>query len=509
MRDLDKLVQVQRAIDTLTSGENNLAKLGVSSIEEQVGSVSNDLDVSQIANIQNVVRNTTGANLDLGGIFNAADCFKNIDDLLIERVKQKAVDMLLETNSAQEMVQRIGDISDIAKQAGNVIRQANELKEKSLAELVVDARNAGLLDRIGIVKKINDQFGGVVDNLNGIIANIATFDVCSMTNYQTGVALPPSASITRKAPAALPVFDSLMTIDQNAIDTQDRFNDHTFRIKSIIGSEGLPETAGSRSMLVALQDFYYAGQRKAYSGSSDAFGQEMNQLIQRTLDSKKDEWPAETLNEYKTRAQSVVEQIETDAPVLEQYRKLKTLDPGEADVGKGYVTSGIGVYGTPDWDWTTFLRIMPEQRPASLVTYWTDLGYSIEEGERELKTAGMKPGTLPFEYTTKGTYDRKLFPGYSAASTVFKGGTRLALQKADGSPFDPSGLNPSGIITVVDTGDAAQTYDQPQIFINKNSYTAYTTADLSTVKVAMVQPGTAENAEYLAAQKQRSSTETS
>ena len=505
MTDLDKLVQVQRAIDTLTSGENNLAKLGVSSIEEQVGSVSDDLDISEIANIQNIVRNTTGANLDLGGIFNAADCLKNIDDLLIERVKQKTMDMILETETAQEMVQRIGDISDIAKQGGNIMRKANELKEKSLAELVVDARNAGLLDRIGIIKKINDQFGGVVGNLNDIVSNIGGFDICGMTNYKSGVALPPSANVNTEVPIPLPEFEPLMTIDQEAIDTQDRFNDHTFRIKSAIGIEGLDETPSNRSMMVALQDFYYSGQRKAYAGLDGDFVGSMEREIQSTLDAKRDEWTGEALNEYKTRARTVIDTIQTDAQVLEKYRKLKILEPGEEDVGKGYISIGIGVYGTPDWDFTTFLRVIPEERPASLVGYWTDLGYSIEEGEASLKAAGMKPGTLPFKTTTEGTYDRKLFPGFSAASTGQRGGTRLALQTESGLPFDPAGLNPSGIVTVVDTGDPAQTFDQIQVFVDKNSYDSYIRSDLSSVKVAMVSIGSAENAQYLAAQKQKSS----
>lgn len=505
MSDLDKLVEVQRAIDTLTSGENNLAKLGVSSIEDQVGSVSDDLDVSQIANIQNVVRNTTGANLNLGGIFNAADCLKNIDDLLIERVKQKTMDMILETETAQEMVQRIGNISDIAKQGGNIMRKANQLKEKSLAELLVDAKNAGLLDKVKIIKDINDKFGGVVNGLNDIISNLGSFDICNMTNFnQSGSALPPSAKVNTEQPIPLPTFEPLMTIDQEAIDTQDRFNDHTFRIKSIIGREDLDQTPASRSMMVALQDFYYLGQNKAYSGLQNDFADVMEQELQRTLTTKQDEWPAETLNEYKTRSLSVIEVIQTDAQDLEKYRKLKKLQPGEADVGKGYVTIGIGVYGTPDWDWTTFLRVIPEERPNSLVKYWTDLGYNIEEGERQLKASGMKPGTLRYQYTIEGTYDRKLFPGFSAASTRFRGGTRLALQNPDGSPFDPAGLNPRGIVTVVDTGDPAQTFDSLYVFVDKISYASYKDSKLSSVKVAMVSEGSAENAQYLATQNQRS-----
>ena len=506
MRGFDKLVEVQRAIDTLTSGENNLGKIGLGQIEDQVGgSVTDSLDISKIANIQNVVRNVTGANLNLGGIANIADCVKNLDDLLIEKVKQEVMGKILETETAQEIVEKLGDISTIAKQGGNLLRQAADLKEKSLAELLVDAKNAGLLDKVKIIKDINDKFGGVVGNLNDVISNLGSFDICNMTNLnQSGSALPPSAKVNTEEPIPLPVFEPLVTIDHEAIETQNRFNDHTFRIKSIIGSEGLPETPGSRSMMVALQDFYYLGQNKAYSGLENDFADVMEQELQRTIATKQDEWPAETLNEYKIRSRSVIDVIETDAEHLRIYRKLKKLDSGEADVGKGYVAIGIGLYGTPDWDWITFLRVIPEERPASLVKYWTDLGYNIEESERKLKASGVKPGTLRFKYTTEGTYDRKLFPGFSAASTSFKGGTRLALQNPDGSPFDPAGLNPRGIITIVDTGDPEQTFDHPHVFVDKLSYDSYKDFNLSSVKVAMVSEGSAENAQYLAAQNQKS-----
>ena len=505
MRGFDKLVKVQTAIDTLTSGENNLGKIGLGQIEDQLdGSVTDSLDIRKVANIQNVVRNATGANLNLGGIANIADCVKNLDDLLIERVKQEVMGKILETDTAQEIVEKLGEISDIAKEGGNHLRKAAELKEKSLAELLVDAKNAGLLDKVKIIKDINDKFGGVVNGLNDIISKLGSFDICNMTNFnQSGVALPPSAKVVTDVPIPNPEFEPLMDIDQSSIDTQNEFNDHTFRIKSIIGKEGVSQTPAGRSMLTALQDFYYIAQGKSFEGLSSDFEDEMNREIQRTIDVKRDEWSGEILNEYKTRSKTVISQINEDSSTLYRYNKLRTLEPGEEDNTRTIVSTGIGIYGTPDWDWTRFLSIIPEERPPSLVKYWENRGYVIAEGEKEMKAQGLKPGVLKYEYTTKGTYDQPLFSGFAIASTKYRGGTRFALQNQDGTPYDPAGLNPDGIVTVVDTGDPAQTFDTPYLFVDKEFASSYKATQLSSVNIILLENGSGENAQYLAAQRQR------
>ena len=497
MTDLDKLVQVQRAIDTLTSGENNLAKLGVSSIEDQVGSVSDDLDISEIANIQNIVRNTTGANLDLGGIFNAADCLKNIDDLLIERVKQKTMDMILETETAQEMVQRIGDISDIAKQGGNIMRKANELKEKSLAELVVDARNAGLLDRIGIIKKINDQFGGVVDNLNDVIANLNSFDICGMTNYKSGVALPPASKVSNEAPLPLKPFEPLLRFNQQEREINSDYKIHTYNAGKIISEKGnLDLTPSNQSMLTALQSFYYRMKDSAIRNSdADPAGE-----IERIISSKRDEWPGETLDEFRRRASLVANQIGSDIGVLRAHNNINDPSPQQSETAKG-----INIYGTPDWDFDTFLSIIPEERPQDLTDYWEGKGYQIEEGENRLKKTGRKPGVLKSDSVGVGAYGNKLVSGFTAASTKYRGGAILELQNSDGSLFNPAGINPAATVVIADTGDPNFTFDRPAIFVDKESYQAYKDSNLGGVRAVVLQKGYVENHSYSLAQNQKSS----
>lgn len=502
MADFDTLVKIQRAIDSLTSGENNLGKLGLGQLENQLGgSVTNSLDISKVANIQNKVRNITGANLDLGGIANIADCVKNLDDLLIERVKQEVMGKILETDSAQEIVEKLGDISALAKEAGNLLRKAGELKEKSLAELLVDARNAGLLDKVKIIKDINDKFGDVVDNLNDIIANINSFDICSMTNYKTGVALPPASRVSTETPIPFKPFQPLLRFNKQEQEINSDYKIHTYNAGRIISEKAnLDSTPENQAMLTSLQGFYYRMKDVIVGGSSASASNE----IERIISTKRDEWSGETLDEFRRRASSVTNQITKDAGVLRAYKNINDPSPQQIEPA-----TGINIYGTPDWDFNTFLSIIPEERPQALTDYWTERGFEIEEGENELKKSGRKPRVLKADSVGVGSYGNKLVSGFTAASTKYRGGAILELQNSDGSLFDPAGINPDATVVVADTGDPRFTFDKPAIFVDKKSYQAYKDSNLSGVRAVVLQKGYVENTEYSSAQNQENPSGTS
>jgi hypothetical protein len=500
MADFDEiLVKIATGIDTATSGENNLGKLGLGQLEKQLsGSVTNSLDIRKVANIQNVIRNATGANLNLGGIANIADCVKNLDDLLIERVKQEVMDKILETETAQEIVEKLGEISAIAKEAGNLLRLVNELKEKSLAELLVNAKNAGLLDKVKIIKEINDKFGDVVDNLNDIIANLNSFNICSMVNYKTGVALPPASKVSTKTPIPFKPFKSLLRFNKQEREINAEYNIHTHNAGKIISEKAnLDPTPENQAMLTSLQGFYYR-MKNVIVGLSGGSSASASNEIERIISTKRDEWPGQTLDEFRRRASLVTNQITRDAGVLRAHRNINDPSPQQREPA-----TGINIYGTPDWDFNTFLSIIPEERPKDLTDYWTERGFEIEKGEQQLKKAGRKPGILKADSIGVGTYGNKLVSGFTAASTKYRGGAILELQNSDGSLFDPAGINPNATVVVADTGDPNFTFDKPAIFVDKESHQAYKNSNLAGVRVVVLQKGYVENSEYLAAQNQR------
>lgn len=455
-----------------------------------------DISDSKVANILNVVRNATGTNLNLGGIGNIADCVKNLDDLLIEKLKQEVISKILETDTAQEIVEKLKEISPIAKEGGNLLRKAAELKEKSLAELLVDAKNAGLIDKVKIIKDINDKFGGVVNNLNGIISNLASFDICGMTNFKNGSALPPSAKVSTETPIPLKPFESLLRFNKQEREINSNYKVHTYNAGRIISEKSnLELTPPNQSMLTALQNFYYRMKDSVIRNSPV----DINGEIERIISSKRDEWPGETLDEFKRRATLVSDQLISDVGILRSHNNINDPSPQQTESA-----SGINIYGTPDWDFDTFLTILPDERPKDLADYWENKGYQIAEGESRLKKAGRKPGVIKFDSVGIGSYGNKLVSGFTAASTKYRGGAILQLQNPDGSPFDPAGINAKGSVVVNDTKDPNFTFDRPAIFVDKESYQAYKDSNLGSVRVTVLQKGYVQNSEYSLAQNQRS-----
>jgi hypothetical protein len=161
---------------------------------------------------------------------------------------------------------------------------------------------------------------------------------------------------------------------------------------------------------------------------------------------------------------------------------------------------GATIYGGPDWDFTTFLDIKPSQRPADLTSYWTSRGFNIAQQEARLQQRGLKPGTLNYSDAFSGAYAGKLRSGFSCASTRFPGGSQLLLKNPDGSIFDPAGLNPSGIVTVDDTGNSTLTYKKVDLFISREHVDLYKKANLNNVQVFLLSLGTKQGSQYKRAQ---------
>lgn len=329
MSGLEDGIKIIQGINTLTSGENNLGKLGLGQLEDQLGgSVTDSLDIRKVANIQNVFRNVTGANLNLGGIANIADCVKNLDDLLIEKVKQEVMGEILETDTAQEIVEKLGEISAIAKEGVKILQLINELKEKTLAELLVDAKNAGLLDKIKIIKDINDKFGGVVNNLNDIIANLNSFNPCNMLNISGGgTTLPPPLQIGPRAAPAHPDPGPVIVFNGTREKIKGDFMFHTHRagdlIEGIYSETDLESDPSYGSMQTALNSFYYGVKGEAITHGETELKEKSEREVQRIIDSKREEWSGDILNEFKERATNVSNLIVADVSVLQADAELR------------------------------------------------------------------------------------------------------------------------------------------------------------------------------------------
>jgi len=504
MADINKLADIQRAIDTVRTGDPDLRLLNISTLDDKVDSVTSKIDIQKVASIQQKLTGITGSPINLGAVTRIADCIKNIDDLIIEKVKKEAIKRLLSNKSTGNLKEEIGKITDMVKEANRIYIRVKELSEMSLVELLILAKNSGQLDRIALFKTINDKYSAVVGNLNEMLENIANLDICSMTNYKVGssTSVPLPANVNTAAPSSLPNFTSPLSVNTNAITAKDSYDDVIQRMGLIASDRNnIEDSSANNAMLTELQMF----SRTVINNFSTADESQINDVrasfnseINNKLLAKQNEWSQNTRQIYKERAENLLYNAYKDSRILREYTILKN----SSSIATGQ-RSGVGVtiYGGPDWDFTTFLDIKPSQRPADLISYWqNEKGYNIESQENKLQARGIKTGTLNLSDAYKGAYGATLRAGFSCASTKFPGGTQLQLKNQDGSIYDPAGINPSGIVTVDDTGNAELTFKKLDLFISREHVAAYKLTNMSSIEIFVVALGTKTNRQYARAQ---------
>jgi len=127
------------------------------------------------------------------------------------------------------------------------------------------------------------------------------------------------------------------------------------------------------------------------------------------------------------------------------------------------------------------------------------MGYRIPTGNTYTNSEGkvFQIGTLNYSDAYTGAYGKQLVSDFHISSTRFPGGSILSLRNPDGSPYNPSGRNASGMFTVTDTGNPELTYKKPDIFtLTPNKYT-----NMDNVRVYLVSKGSQQGQNYKIAQQ--------
>jgi len=326
--EFNKLARIQTSIDAVTTGEN---EFNIPEIQKQVESDGLTVDVDQlikIANIQNVAFNTTGEGVNFKRLNNRSDCGKSIDKLLTQQLKKMIMKIIRNSNSADEILAALASIPKLEFEIGNIFDLARDAKNKSLAELLIDARNAGLLERVDIIKTIREKFGPVVSNLNNIIANIDSFDICNMLDVTDGgIDLPTLLRVGPRAAARHPDPGDLIRINTNRQKTKADFIDHTSRagdlINGVYSSNDLESDPSYGSMLTALNSFYYGVKSEVITNGTEGVEEKTEREIQRVVDARRDEWSGDILNEFRERSTNVSNLLIADASVLQADAALR------------------------------------------------------------------------------------------------------------------------------------------------------------------------------------------
>ena len=493
-----------------------------------------------------------GLNQAISQVSSAGDCFKDIDNLVLDNAQEQVLKAISEIPAAKDLSKNIAkmqEMSDTVKKMGDEI---NELKEKNLSDLLKQAAGAGILERIPLIANIQSKFGDAVEDLNSLVDNITSFDPCSMVNFKVDAngnakEIPAPGKFLNEQPKPFPAFTPPVNVNYAAEEAKADYRQAMARMGDVVNDKtNVSKTVSGMSMMSSLQfigrDYHdsLAGTRApevlpyATERSQDPITA-LQQAADEELRKNEKTWSSEDKKEFKTRVTQLTDLGNKDGSIIGKHFQIKKAEEGpeswtgnnffnipdnilsptsnkkagDSKITKGTVSigalasTGITIYGGPDWNYLRFLLIAPEDRPQKLIDYWIDeRNKNIEEDTNRLSNQfGIKLGTRSYNSMFIGVYNQELKSGYSVSSTKFKGGTVLQLKNRDGSIYDPAGINSKGLVTVVDAAEGIKDFSLLNLYVGAEHVEAYSKTQLQSVQAYLYSSGTQVSSLYTTAQE--------
>ena len=430
-----------------------------------------------------------------------ADCAKNLPNRLMEMATKFATEALESalrnaTGLTFEDLQLLKSQYDKVQQVVDQIKNFNPRKP-TLMEAIGILKNATGLDVIQETNKIINDFAAV-SGISGIVEQALNSDFCKLTNYSfNGAPVPPITNIPMGIPPSsvegVTVPVGTAEYDSGAKDEYDSF---IFQLKQFIETDDatLSSYSGadkenyvsSITYLHTIAMAYHDKIAKTVDNTKDAqYRSEFDAAIANTA-TKHPAWSNSILSEFKSKGEKTSAIINNYAQVIRNFLGTPTVS--------GFVSKGVTTYSGPASDFTTFLDIKPSQRPPELTQKYLAEGKYIPSGTTYTNSAGktFKIGTLNYSDAFRGAYGGSLVSDRSVASTRFPGGSILALKNPDGSPYNPTGKNPSGQYIVDDTGNIELTWRKVDIF----TLTPELYKNMDNIGVHLVKEGSKKGEKY-------------
>jgi hypothetical protein len=427
-----------------------------------------------------------------------ADCAKTLPQRLLDMATQKALDIIRSNEDVKKLAALVTVVQsniELVKTISDNIKALKDDPETFLSE-VLAAQGLTGNDLIAKIETLTTKYAAL-NNINELIDKAMTSGICGQKNfYADGSPAPkpslvPSDVLPREVPGVVAGVSPLVTYDTSAKDNYDAF---IFQLKEHVEIDSIQEQNSERAKMISVVTTLTMGYHDQISRTTDnssdsSFHDAFVRNVENEL-TKNGDWPNDIKESYKSRTSAIGTLIRNNADVIRAFYNRNSPTRGK------YVSVGITTYSGPDADFTTFLDIRPSERPPELAQMWKNKGFNIPAQEAKLKARGIKTGTLPYSYAFKGAYGA-LESDRTCASSRFPGGSVIMLKKPDGTIYDPTGRNPSGLYKVTDTGNTRLTYNKPDIYTS----TPEKYSSTESVQVFLVSRGTQEGPRYRAAQK--------
>lgn len=338
---IEDLAKAQQALGSLQSN-NPIDELTSNRLLKQfdVSSAINNTDLIRIGKIQSDVSQVLGGEtLNLGAVTRLADCIKNIDDIIIDRLTRKLVTLLLANNNVATALATVSSVISLINEINGYIAFVEALLDKSFLELLILAKEAGILERSEIFRQIQEKYGSTISNLNDILDKIDSLNICSMMGLGGG---PIPSAVKQMKPEPLPDFGNVMEVNYDMIEKKQNYEGVVYRIGQAITDvvdfipsqlEGRLDTAQLTpkevtNALSQLQNFSRAVINRYATTPGDEVGK-LRALFLTEIDRKIGEhayeWTPETQEFYKQKAEEAVAIADENQKELRDWQLQKDL----------------------------------------------------------------------------------------------------------------------------------------------------------------------------------------
>jgi hypothetical protein len=476
-----------------------------SNITHQVSNPYTILNSPDVFAVNDIVASVTGGpGLNLGAAQSILDCAASLEDRIVNKLQQDALSWVASNAGAKNVITKLGVLLKYAGAAASIVDMVKNRKEEDLLSALLACQKLIGAEQLAKIAEIQQKFGGVVDNINDILGNIASLDICNIPNYSsTGLIKNEPVLVPVGPPAALPPTGPGASVNTNFATTRNDYDDVMYKLKDYTGKDSsrlgtdsdVTLAAQYQTMLTALNTITYAYHDKIYkttdASNYEAYHKQYLASIAIERSKYTSSWSPEIIEEFDLRARGAGEHIKGSAESIQRYGMRNTVGP----VNGSLLATGVTTYSGAATDLTTFLEIKREERPADAVAYWSSR-VNIADQERKMIANGHRVSYIPFSWSVSAAYG-KLESDFTCASTRVPGGSVLALKNPDGTIYNPSGKNPAGLFTVTDTGKAELTYKKVDIYTD----TPKLYKNMDQVQVFLVSAGTKTNSQYALAQK--------
>lgn len=484
----DELVKNTRAASEISAFLNPYA---LTSFSNQSTSLTSDNVIGLASNLA-----VTSSGIDVAGVNNLVDCARNLEDRILSKLQDKLINLLLSNPQAAQVLSIANAATAYISSISQVVDTIKKVKPEDLLTSLIAAKALSGLQRDEKVAGILKTFGNSVNGIVDMIENLDVLDICSIPNVSaSGASIPPGSNIPSGPPSEPRQTAPFANVVSPINETAEEYNSLILRVRDSTGKNvDMVLEPGYESMLTSVNTVVLSYHDKVMKSSSitddPRLYEEYLKSVEIESNTHNSVWSDLIRSDYTKRCQDAGVLIKNNTDVIRNYGLRNSNGP----ITGTLLSTGITYYSGVIGDLTTFLEVKREERPPEAVAYWSSR-VNIADQEQRMVNRGLRVSYIPYSWSVSAAYG-KLESDFTCASTRVPGGSVLALKNPDGTPYNPSGRNPNGIVTVTDTGKYDLTYKKVDVYTNTpNVY-----KNMDSVHVYLVSLGTKTNSQYRLAQ---------